>query len=260
MQFDDVAEEKDHQSLLFKNGNVLVVGGNTSPTMILPTATAEIFNASSGTWTTAASLHTAKYNHIAALLNNGGLLVAGNCNSYESSTEVYDVASNSWTQKGNMQTPRCDANATILPATGQVLIAGGINSPGAFLNSSELYDPQTGVWTASGNMQDARAQFVFLTLSNGKILAISSADNAGNAGRLSSEIYDPSNGSWVRTGNLNFPRHWAAASVLPNGFVLISGGTSRTAGNSGSWRQAPPTAVVFSATRNCIRNLISMPN
>jgi len=78
-----------HTATLLPNGQVLVTGGYTTSGF---TSSAELYNPSTGTWTTARSMSTPRALHAATLLQNGKVLVAGgrNPNAILSSAELYD--------------------------------------------------------------------------------------------------------------------------------------------------------------------------
>src|SRR4029077_520831 len=92
-------------------------------------ATAELYDPASGTWTATESLNTGRYGHTATLLQNGFVLVAGGVDSnggVSASAELYDPASGTWTATGNLHTERYYHTATLLP-NGLVLVVGGEN-------------------------------------------------------------------------------------------------------------------------------------
>jgi N-acetylneuraminic acid mutarotase len=69
-----------HTATLLRSGKVLVVGGDIYPNggpYGSSLASTELYNPSSGTWTNAANLATARHSHQAVLLANGSVLVAG---------------------------------------------------------------------------------------------------------------------------------------------------------------------------------------
>ena len=86
---------------------VLVAGGVDSDGSA--SASAELYDPASGTWTATGSLNTARYYHTATLLPNGMVLVAGGMDSGGSasaSAELYDPASGTWTATGSLNTAR----------------------------------------------------------------------------------------------------------------------------------------------------------
>jgi hypothetical protein len=208
---------------LLSDGRVLVAGGND-------TASAEIYDPVTGTWTTTGSLNTARYFHRAALLPNGKVLVAGGFSFNGTrghslaSAELYDPATGVWSFTGDLSGPRQDQIFVLLP-TGKVLAAGGDNT-GAFLATSELYDPTTGSWSATGSLTAARACGTVL-LPNGQVLA---AGGDAPGAIASAELYDSASGTWSVTASLATARV-APLTLLPNGEVLVSGGIGASFGS-----------------------------
>ncbi len=147
-----------------------------------------------------------RFGHIATLLPNGKVLVAGGWdttvgNGPINESELYDSVTGTWTVTGAMNTPRFGA-ASILMPNGNVLIAGGWG----FLSSAELYDPIAGVWTTTGSMHTGRNYHTATLLPNGKVLV--AGGNSGTNGLLTSsaELYHPAAGTWTVTGSLTTAR------------------------------------------------------
>jgi hypothetical protein len=89
---------QDHTATLLPNGIVVVAGGHDSNGNT--SASAELYDPASGTWTATGSLNTARDQHTATLLPNGMVLVAGGLDSnfdVSASAELYDPASGAWT-------------------------------------------------------------------------------------------------------------------------------------------------------------------
>ena len=201
---------------------VLVAGGEDSSFLL--SASAELYDPASGTWTTTGSLNTARDVHTATLLPNGKVLIAGGFDSSFNalaSAELYDSTTGTWTTTGSLNTARAQHTATLLP-NGNVLVAGGIESNGIVFASSEVYDPVRGTWTNTGSLNDARFLHTATLLPNNMAL-VAGGDYLGGL-RASSELYDPVSETWSFTGSLNTARVEHLATLLLNGKVLVAGG------------------------------------
>ena len=145
-----------HTATSLPNGTVLVtggglntiIGGGVSPVL----SSAEIYDPSAGTWSSAGNMITARFRHAATLLPNGRVLVTGGCcdgaaNSL-SNAEIYDSVAGTWAATASMTTARQDHSVTLL-LDGTVLIAGGsgveataesaLYGFGSVLSSAESY-------------------------------------------------------------------------------------------------------------------------
>jgi N-acetylneuraminic acid mutarotase len=124
-----------------------------------------------------------------------------------------------------MNTGRYRHTATLLP-NGDVLVTGGIDNNGSFLNTSELYNPVSGTWSNSGLMNTVRLQHTATLLSNGKVLVTGGCIEKcwPCLFSASTDLYDPVSNTWVPTGSMNVRRGFHTATLLPNGKVLVTGG------------------------------------
>lgn len=139
-------------------GRLLLTGGltNISPAAVVPTA--EIFDPATGKWTLLAPMNEARYGHVAVVLNNGFVLVAGGKDKQANwiyTSELYDPANDRWTKTGSMPFESRYFYTGTLLTNGQVLLtATGGNYAWEVTNAwhfgKEIYDPPTGQWEAIG--------------------------------------------------------------------------------------------------------------
>lgn len=190
--------------------------------------------AGSGTWTLTGSLHVAREQQTATLLQNGQVLVAGGYGSDGSpvaSSELFNPATGTWTTTGSMNFARANFTATLLQ-NGQVLVAGGDNDGfGTILASAELFNPATGTWTLTGSMSTTRFAYTATLLSNGRVLVAGGA-SISSSGLASAELFNPATGTWTTTGSMNVARTGHTMTLLTNGQVLVAGGEANSSATS----------------------------
>ena len=227
-----------HTATLMNDGRVLVVGGSTgiggsgAAANGAPLASTEIYNPVSKTWSAGSPLNRARHLHVAILLANGKVLVAGgrtctvtnadgtcNGNTVTNTSEIYDPSNpgSGWIVGPVMQAPHWLTWAARL-SDGKVLVPGG---GGTNNLASDLYDPNAGAngsWSATPTLNAARSRSGAMRLNDGTVL-VSAGFSANTA-----EVYDGA--TWTFTSGL--PKFagrgnyvWA---VLPNNKVLIAGG------------------------------------
>jgi N-acetylneuraminic acid mutarotase len=123
-----------HSATLLPNGQVLIAGSPTTPTV-------ELFNPQTGTWTITGSMNVTRRNGIGILLQNGKVLVAGgnvyNGPTSTASAEIYDPITRRWIVTDSMHNARQLQSATLLN-NGKVLIAGG-DTNNSTSNSAEIF-------------------------------------------------------------------------------------------------------------------------
>jgi hypothetical protein len=222
---------------VLNNGDVLVAGGRNRGQYGL--ATAELYNPSTGTFTSTGNLNNGRANFTATLLDNGKVLIAGG-DIYVwmstgtqhfclSSAELYDPSTGKFTLTGSMHAQRCGYIAAGFTATrlanGKVLIAGGSDSTG-LVPAAELYDPSTGSFTVTGSLNTPRFGHTATLLPTGEVLIAGGAN--GNY-LASAELFNPSTGTFTPTGSMKTTRQFFTATLLSSGEVLVAGGENSNA-------------------------------
>src|SRR5205814_503760 len=159
-----------------QNGMVLVAGGADSNGTV--SASAELYDPASGTWSATGSLNTARAIHTATLLQNGMVLVAGGFDDINiplAIAELYDPASGTWAATG-IPTFATRRSSELL--IGIVLVAGGAECSGAVLASAELYNPASGTWTLTGSLNTARYYHTATLLPKGEVLVAGGVESS----------------------------------------------------------------------------------
>jgi hypothetical protein len=177
----------------------------------------------------------ARSNHVAVLLRNGKVLLAGGVGTswtFLSSAEIYDPATNAFTPTGSMTAARESHTVTLL-RDGRVLITGGHQGRRqniTIYSSCEIYDPVRGAFASAGDLTVRRHKHDAVLLADGRILIVGGSDERDGAGAYrNAEIYNPIARTAAAVSNMNASRYklQGTAILLQNGKVLIAGGASR---------------------------------
>jgi len=146
-----------------------------------PLASAELYDAGSGSFAETGSMTLVRYKHGAIRLPDSTVLVLGGSDAHDwrglqASTEIYDQRGGVFATTVAMRFPRFKFPAAlVLLANGQVLIAGGAEQP-------EVYDPRRHVFTAtSGRLDAARYYSTATRLNDGRVLITGGYDRTSVA-------------------------------------------------------------------------------
>ena len=210
-----------HTAPLLPSGQVLLAEEKTIPCSTCnTTATAEVYDPSTGRFQPTGAMSVERESHTATLLKDGKVLIVGGIRTSDGGShwetlqtaEIYDPSSGAFSATGSLNQARVFHAATLL-ADGRVLITGGSGN-----NSAELYDPGTGSFKSAGAMTTERHWHTATLLPDGKVLVAGGLDDA------TAEVYDPVTSSFKPTGTMLVARSLHSATLLPDGNVLIVGG------------------------------------
>jgi N-acetylneuraminic acid mutarotase len=182
-----------HTATLLASGKVLVLGGfERFERGGAPSASAELYDPATGTWTPAAPMLVARSLHTATRLRSDAVLVAGGEVVHSSGAtfaadeaELYDPATRTWRRTGSLFTPHAEHTATQLPS-GKVLVVGGFDD-NAVLANTELFDPESETWSDAGCTIKSRDRHTATLLRSGVVLV--AGGSGGGSGDSSAELY-----------------------------------------------------------------------
>ncbi|MFO0582654.1 MAG: hypothetical protein U0229_10295 [Anaeromyxobacter sp.] len=180
------------------NGKVLAAGGRLDVAPFDETATAELYDPQSGTWSPAGALPAGVLCAAAVLLPSGKVLVTGGCSNDST----------------------CGA--------GQVGSPSGLDAE----RWARLYDPATNGWSDAGTMAVGRTGHALLPLPSGRVLAAGGGFRAGT--RRASELYDPATNTWSPAPSSPSMHVFGFAARLNDGRWLVAGGLGEHAFRQGS--------------------------
>src|SRR6266481_5074606 len=108
---------------------------------------------------------------------------------------VLIVQSGSWSQTGNLSSPRAGASAATLQ-DGRVLVTGGDPGNGAGPQASADFIDTDGTISAAPPMNNPREGHVSVALQDGRVL-VAGGLTVGGSATSAAEIFDPVANSWT---------------------------------------------------------------
>jgi hypothetical protein len=232
------------------DGRVMVVGGcalTGCPSSFVQTscgqvlANTDVWDPSSGTWTSSAAMSTARTTFAGVPLPSGDMIAAGGCTETNctqmndagfcvaqicatstSLTERYSYSAGSWMDAGSLASPRFAPMGA--PIGGDALVAGGCDVT-ACTADVERWSSATSTWSAQAPLPGPRGYGSATVLADGRILVVGGcADPLCNTVLSDATVYDPVANAWTAAGTMSSPRAGHSATLLNDGTVLVAGG------------------------------------
>lgn len=244
------AARAGHTATVLSNGKVLIVGGqhpNGAATVYLNSA--ELFDPTTNTFATAASLTGPRAFHVAVRLSNGNVLVAGGVAAAGelATAELYDTTTQKFRSVGVLHDARQSAAGVDL-GDGKVLVAGGL-AANTVLDTAELYDATAESWAFTvGNLVSRRAGHFVTMLPAGQALVVGGESLvSGTLVPVESEYYDDTSNGFTSAPSLATGRHHFGAGVLAASHVLVAGGSTAGGTETASAELFDPNAGTWSS-------------
>jgi N-acetylneuraminic acid mutarotase len=209
------------------NGKIYAIGGgagsSASYSSVETYATVEEYDPATDTWTTKSEMPTSRGFHSANVVDGKIYVIGG---SHEASpsykhvrtVEVYDPATDTWIQKGDM--PRGIGAGYSSVVDGKIYVFGGYGGP----SRVDEYDPATDTWTQKSDMPTKRHALSTSAL-DGKIYAIGGyvPGDSGYPGVATVEVYDPATDTWTTAPDMPTGRFGPRSSVVDEKIYVIGG-------------------------------------
>jgi len=203
------------------NGSIYVIGGSQKVDSY--TGAFEIYSPLTNKWTTKTPIPTPKKGVVTAVVNNL-LHVLGDFASFTASSadsapgmEVYDPATDAWTQKAAIPTPRSNFSVAVI---NNLLYAIGGTADG-LLTVAEAYDPQSNTWTPKSPLPAPRKGFAVGVI-NGILYLAGGSNESGLVATTYS--YDPLHDSWSNSLNVPLPADLPGGATTEEGVFYVVGG------------------------------------
>jgi N-acetylneuraminic acid mutarotase len=167
------------------NGKFYVAGGWNTQNLpgILPLATLEAYDPSTNSWSSLASMPTARSGATGGVINGLLYVVGGftdpNATVIANVLEAYDPTTNTWATKAPVPAPRHAAAAAVV--NGSLYVIGGLDSSNSRTSTVQVYNSITNSWTTGPSLPSARAYPRAATV-GGTLYAIGGESAAGIVG------------------------------------------------------------------------------
>lgn len=200
-----------HKAVLLKDGQVLILGGDSENT-------AEIYNPIKRNFKLIGKMHKGN-GDTATLLNDGRVLITG----INANAELFDPKTEQFKLIDGMNYPRAKATATLLK-NGRVIIVGGESGKYSIpVCCAEIYNPKTNKFEIGSTLNVPRFDHNAILLNDGNVLIVGGMDNKERF--YSAELYDVKSNKFIKLKNNMFRMRVSPQVVkLKDGNVLIIGG------------------------------------
>ncbi len=141
--------------------------------------------------------------------------------------EMYDPATDTWTQKADMPTPRSYLSTSVMD--GKIYAIGGMSSSNEQwrLETVEIYDPLTDTWAKAKDITHPRS-CTAISVVNGEIYAMggrgwSGIQNEPDPYLSSVEVFNPKTNQWQKRTEMPAPKTSHTASIIDGKIYVIGG-------------------------------------
>jgi len=206
------------------NDVLYAIGGVNNRSVV---GTVEAYDPVTDSWTTKSPMPTprsdfgiAVVNGIIYTIGGGGCATPtfGACTT----VEAYDPATDTWTTKASMPTPRYILAAA--EVSGVIYAVGGRNDASFWMATVEAYDPASDTWSTRASMPTPRFGLGVAAIA-GQVYALGGYTSVDNYATLTPnlEMYDPATNRWTAKPAMLEARVYMGTAVL-QGVLYVVGG------------------------------------
>ena len=212
-----------HTATLLASGKVLLAGGYTDGPSPAGSATAELYDPATGTFSAAGTLARPRAQHSAMRLASGKVLLSRGDMLQPSvpdgTAELYDPMTTAFSLTGSTITPRAAHHALLL-TDGRVALVGGNTTS---TSNADIYDPTNATFTTLALSTAPAIGTASVMMPSGKALLVGGQSTAGTFVQAAQSL-DFAAGSTEMLAQLLFVRNGASATMVAPDRVLIFGG------------------------------------
>ena len=236
----DMPTARSAFSTCIVNGKVFAIGGAIEKFGDISISIVEMYDPKADTWERKADMPTARVGPSAAVV--GGKIYAiggsemkkfrvgpgwGYSVKLLPTVEMYDPATDTWTQKADMPAPRSGGTCVV---DGKIYLIGGANKKKWRLELVDVYDAAADTWARAESMNHERSGAA-ISVVDRKIYVMGGTGwpqipNHPGPFLSSIEVYDPKTNRWTEKAEMPAPKSGHTASVI-NGKIHVIGGGFR---------------------------------
>jgi N-acetylneuraminic acid mutarotase len=204
------------------DGRIFAIGGelSTSPSTVY--STVEVYQPTTNSWTTEASLPEPRSEFGSALGADGNIYIFGGHSTalvVDDLVYQYNPTTNAWSTRASLPTPRA-FNQAVTGPDGKTYVVGGASGTSA-LNAVEAYDPVANTWTTRSPLPYAEYAGGAALGADGRIYVMGGGNGSAKFNYV--QVYDPTTDTWTRPTNLPTARGGLAAAVVGNTIFAMGG-------------------------------------
>jgi hypothetical protein len=250
-----IPEGVNHAGLVHLNGKLYLIGGFREHTFT-PTGVVRIYDVASGTWTERAPLPTPRGALTTVVLSGRIHAIGGNAANASSldhrdhgvgtdassvgTHEVYDPASNTWSRRAPLPTPRNHLGAAVV--NGRIHVVAGRVGGNFTMTTHEVYDASSDDWTSAAAVPTGRSGIA--VVEHQGYVYVFGGETGGQVSKTfdEAERFDPRTNTWESLPPMPTARHGLGAAAVGNAIFVISGGPRPGLAFSGANEMlTPPT-------------------